>query len=103
MTCEWYHYLVSMILLVFSIGSIIAGLFTAYFGSQKARYMGAFLILLGLLVGLVFAWCAWLLPGIPAPPLELCGCITSSIVAVLGALVGALIALGLFIVAILKA
>jgi hypothetical protein len=92
-----------MLMLVFAVASIIAGIFTAYFGSGKSRAVGALLIIIGLVVGVFFLWCCWVLPFLGTPPMGFVGCIISSISAVLGAVVGALIALGIFLLAIMKA
>ncbi|UCD13477.1 MAG: hypothetical protein JSW60_07960 [Thermoplasmatales archaeon] len=103
MVCEWYHFMLSMLLLVFAIASIIAGIFTAYFGSGKSRAVGGILIIIGLVVGIIFLWCAWWLPFLGEPPIGLSGCIVEGISAVVGAIIGALIALGIFLLAIMKA
>ncbi len=90
----------SMLMLVFSIASILAGVFTAYFGSGRSRAVGAILIVLGLIVGYLFVDFTWIgllgryfLPDV----------IYEGIVAVVGAIVGGLIALGIFLAAIMKA
>ena len=54
-------YFLSMLTLVFAIASIIAGIFTAYFGSGKSRAVGAILIIIGLLVFVIFLWGAGIL------------------------------------------
>jgi len=99
-------YFLSMLMLVFAIASIIAGLFTAYFGSGKSRAVGAILIIIGLIVFGFFLWCAGILPLGTLPP-EICwkgeGIIINGIAAVIGAIIGALIALGIFLLAIMKA
>jgi hypothetical protein len=95
-----------MLMLVFAIASIIAGIFTAYFGSGKSRIVGAILIIIGLIVGVIFLWGAGILAsfmGTPTGIMNLVGTITNGIVAVIGAIVGALIALGIFLLAIMKA
>jgi len=101
------QYFLSMLTLVFAIASIIAGIFTAYFGSGKSRAVGAILIIIGLLVGVVFLWGAGLLPFMPVLEsshlLNFAGTIVNGIVAVIGAIIGALIALGIFLLAIMKA
>lgn len=102
MACEWYHFMLSMFLLLFAVGSIIAGIFTAYFGSGKSRIVGSVLIIIGLIVGAVFLWCAWLVPFLGDPPIGLCGCIIEGVSAVIGAIIGAGVALGLFLLAIMK-
>ena len=95
----------SMLTLVFAIASIIAGIFTAYFGSGKSRAVGAVLIIIGLLVGVIFLWGAGYLSFMGSPPgiLNFAGVILNGVVAVIGAIIGALIALGIFLLAIMKA
>ena len=94
----------SMLTLVFAIASIIAGLFTAYFGSGKSRAVGAILIIIGLIIFGVFLYGAGLLGSVAAGSiLYFKGTIVQGIVAILGALVGAGIALGIFLLAIMKA
>ena len=99
------QYFLSMMTLVFAIASIIAGIFTAYFGSGKSRAVGAILIVIGLFVGVIFLWGANLLGfmGAPVELLNFSGTIVNGIIAVIGAVVGALIALGIFLLAIMKA
>jgi len=96
----------SMLTLVFAIASIIAGIFTAYFGSGKSRAVGAVLIIIGLLVFIIFLYGAGLLEsflGMPSGILNFQGTIVQGIIAILGAIVGAAIALGIFLLAIMKA
>ena len=100
------QYFLGMLMLVFAIASIIAGIFTAYFGSGKSRAVGGILIIIGLIVGFIFLWGAGVLSslmGNPSGYLNLIGTITNGIVAVIGAIFGALIALGIFLLAIMKA
>ena len=97
------EYFLSMLTLVFAIASIIAGIFTAYFGSGKSRAVGAILIVIGLIVGVIFLWFAGLLSFMPTPMMSFETFIVNGIVAVVGAVVGALIALGIFLLAIMKA
>jgi hypothetical protein len=94
-----------MLTLVFAIASIIAGIFTAYFGSGKSRAVGAILIVIGLIVFVIFLWGAGVLSFMGAIPdvMNFSGTVINGIVAVIGAVIGALIALGIFLVAIMKA
>jgi len=103
MELVWYHYLLSMLMLVFAVGSIIAGIFTAYFGSGKSRAVGAILIVIGLVVGILFLWFVKVLPSIGDPLVDLAGTTLFGISSVVGAIIGVLIALGLFLLAIMKA
>ena len=98
----------SMLTLVFAIASIVAGIFTAYFGSGKSRAVGGGLIVIGLLVFIIFLYGANLLENIMGIPedesiLDFKGTIINGVVAILGAIVGAVIALGIFLLAIMKA
>jgi hypothetical protein len=95
-----------MLTLVFAIASIIAGIFTAYFGSGKSRAVGGILIVIGLLVFIIFLYGTGLLEsimGVPGGILNFQGTIIQGIIAILGAIVGAAIALGIFLLAIMKA
>jgi len=96
----------SMLTLVFAIASIIAGLFTAYFGSGKSRAVGGILIIIGLLVFIIFLYGAGFLEsfmGTPEGILNFKNTIVQGIIAIIGAIVGAAIALGIFLLAIMKA
>jgi hypothetical protein len=101
----YIQYFLSMMTLVFAIASVIAGIFTAYFGSGKSRAVGAILIIIGLLVGVIFIWGTnqFSFMGTPIDILNFEGTIVNGIIAVIGAVVGALIALGIFLLAIMKA
>ena len=92
-------------MLVFAIASIIAGIFTAYFGSGKSRGVGAVLIIIGLIIGVLFLWFSGVLSFMGEPIYSWAGkdVVVNSIVAVVGAVIGALIALGIFLLAIMKA
>jgi len=97
------EYFLSMLMLVFAVASIIAGIFTAYFGSGKSRAVGAILIIIGLIVGVLFLWFAGVLSFMGAAPYSFAGYVVNGVVAVIGAIIGALIALGIFLLAIMKA
>jgi len=100
------QYFLGMLMLVFAIVSIIAGIFTAYFGSGKSRAVGGILIIIGLIVAFLFLWGAGILAsfmGTPSGIMNIVGTVTNGIIAVVGAIIGALIALGIFLLAIMKA
>jgi hypothetical protein len=99
------QYFLSMLTLVFAIASIIAGIFTAYFGSGKSRAVGAVLIIIGLIVFFLFIWGAGIISFMGTPPnlMSFEGTVVNGIISVIGAVVGALIALGIFLLAIMKA
>src|SRR5437867_13087314 len=90
---------VTILLLTFSLFLVITGAFTAYFGSGKSRKIGVGLLVGGLIVGVLWGWYAG--PG-PAADVDLVGIIVQSIGVILAAVVGAAIAIGLFLLAIMK-
>ena len=98
-------FFLSMLMLVFALASIIAGFFTAYFGSGKSRMVGAIHIIIGLIVFVLFLWFAGVLGFMGTAPISWAGkdVILNGIVAVIGAIIGAAIALGIFLLAIMKA
>ena len=100
------NHLLSMLTLVFAIASIVAGIFTSYFGSGKSRAVGGILIVIGLIVFIIFLYGANLLSGFLGTPegiLDFQGAIVQGVVSIVGALIGAGIALGIFLLAIMKA
>jgi hypothetical protein len=95
-----------MAMLVFAFGSIIAGIFTGYFGSGKSRGIGGILTTIGILVFIIFLFGANILSGILGSPegiLNFRGTIVQGVVAIIGGIVGAGFALGIFLLTIFKA
>jgi hypothetical protein len=93
-------------LMSFAVFSLIAGVFTAYFGAGKSRAIGGALLVIGLVVILI-----WIYFGIlqSYPDDTLIGIIhwnaaktLEAFITVIGALIGAVIAIVLFLVAIMK-
>ena len=95
-----------VLILSFGIFSLLAGIFTAYFGAGKSRAIGGVLLLIGIIIILI-----WLYFGVmqdypedsilqvvhweAAKTLE-------AFITVLGAIIGALVAIGVFLLAIMK-
>jgi hypothetical protein len=95
-----------VLLLSFAVFSLLAGIFTAYFGAGKSRAIGGGLLLLGLIVILI-----WVYFGLISsyPDDTLIGVIhweaantLEAFATVVGALIGAVVAIVLFLVAIMK-
>jgi hypothetical protein len=95
----------SILLLSFGLFTLLSGVFTAYFGAGKSRKIGLGLTIIGLVAMVVFGGLTW--GGVAA--LERLGVgwssaeVMAGIVAVIAAGVGAFLALGLFLVSIMKA
>jgi len=95
-----------VLLLSFAVFSLIAGIFTAYFGAGKSRAIGGVLLVLGLIVILV-----WVYFGVlkSYPDDTVLGIVhwqaaktLQAFLTVLAALIGGVIAIVLFLVAIMK-
>ena len=95
-----------VLLLSFAIFSLLAGIFTAYFGAGKSRAIGGGLLVLGLVIILV-----WVYYGILGsyPDDTLLGVVhwdaaktLEAFITVLSAIIGAVIAVVMFLVAIMK-
>ena len=91
---------ISVLLLTFGFFLILAGAFTAYFGSGKSRAIGVGLLVFGIIMGIVVL----LMYQVDTVPLELefWTVIKDALVYIGAALVGAAIAIGVFLVAIMK-
>lgn len=91
----------TVFLLVFALGLLIAGIFTVYFGSGKSRGIGAGLLVGGVLIGLlVVVACNNDIAIFEDVWLE--KIFSEALVYLLGAVVGILAAIGLFLLAIMK-
>jgi hypothetical protein len=88
---------VTILLLIFGLFMILAGAFTAYFGSGKSRSIGVGLLVLGIVVGILgvylyhYAWNG-----------HLTTLIWETFLVLIAAVLGALIAVAIFLVAIMK-
>jgi hypothetical protein len=98
---KWNVFLV-VLLLVFSLFLILAGIFTAYFGSGKSRTIGVALLVVGLVVGLLVGWLYAAGDFGPKEGLRLGDLIVQSLLVIVSAVIGALVAIGIFLVAIMK-
>ena len=97
--CAWQF--LTIFLLVFALFMILAGVFTAYFGSGKSRTVGVGLLAAGVVVGLIggYGYHAGWLGGTKG---ELGPLIWEAFLVIIAAVIGALVAVGIFLVAIMK-
>jgi len=92
----------TIVVFVFAIVMIIAGAFTAYFGSGKSRTVGLVLLIVGLAVGVIWAYLVgWSDIGIFAD-VDAWDVMRDAIITIIAALIGALVAVGIFLVAVMK-
>lgn len=92
---------VSILVLTFSLFLVITGAFTAYFGSGKSRKIGGGLLGGGFAFGIVWGWLGGIADIIPIPS-GMLSLIVESIAVIAAAAIGALLAIGLFLLAIMK-
>jgi hypothetical protein len=90
-----YQFL-EILLLIFGLFLILAGAFTAYFGSGKSRSIGVGLLVGGLVVGIGSGY--WY----HAASLGLGTLLWESFLVIVAAVIGALAAVAIFLVAIMK-
>jgi hypothetical protein len=92
----------TIMLLVFALFLILAGIFTAYFGSGKSRTVGVGLLAAGLVVGLLtgYFYHTGTLNANHSGHLETL--IWEAFLVIVAAVIGALVAVGIFLVAIMK-
>jgi uncharacterized membrane-anchored protein len=93
----------TVLLLTFGLFMILAGAFTAYFGSGKSRMIGVVLLVVGLVVGLLWIWMT-MYGGSQYVKLteSLSSVIWTAFINIIAAVIGALIAIGVFLLAIMK-
>ncbi|MFQ6012714.1 MAG: hypothetical protein ACE5LS_03610 [Thermoplasmata archaeon] len=92
---------VTILILTFSLFLVITGAFTAYFGSGKSRRIGGGLLGGGLVLGFLWGWLGGIANIIPLPA-GLLEVIVQSIAVIAAAAIGAVLAIGLFLLAIMK-
>jgi len=93
----------TIFMMSFALFLLITGAFTAYFGSGKSRKIGAGLLVTGLIIGIL--WVVLRIMGVIAhgePSGWLSTVVIQTIVVVLAVIIGAGLAIGLFLLAIMK-
>ncbi len=93
---------VSLIVLVFALVMILAGIFSAYFGKGKNRTYGIIMVVVGLVVGVIYGYLLMNGPIEVISKVEGWTLVYNAIVYLLGILIGALAAVAIFLVTVLK-
>ena len=93
---------ITVLILTFALFTLLAGIFTAYFGAGKSRKIGAVLIVVGLVIGFFYT-----LPQIRevtgiASGIDISAIVIDAVIILIAAIIGAVIALLLFLGAIMK-
>jgi len=90
----------TVIVLVFALFMLLAGVFTAYFGSGKSRMIGVILVAIGLAVGVL--WVVMGLDSVNVLEVNLGKVIWDAFLYILAGVIGAVLAIGMFLLAIMK-
>ncbi len=90
----------TILLMTLGLFLVLAGIFTAYFGSGKSRTIGVVLLVVGLLIGVI--WVGLRLVDPSLINVDIAATIWAAFLYILAALIGALIAIGVFLLAIMK-
>jgi hypothetical protein len=90
----------TVLILVFALFMLLAGIFTAYFGSGKSRMIGVALLVIGLVVGIL--WVVMAMDSVDIIKVDLSSVIWNAFVYIIAAVIGALAAIGVFLLAIMK-
>lgn len=90
----------TVLMMVFGLFMLLAGVFTAYFGSGKSRMIGVALLVIGLVVGML--WGVMCLDSVDIIDVNLGKVIWDAFLYIIAGLIGALAAVGVFLVAIMK-
>ncbi|MDQ1371577.1 MAG: hypothetical protein QG582_491 [Candidatus Thermoplasmatota archaeon] len=90
----------TVLMMVFGLFMLLAGVFTAYFGSGKSRMIGVVLLVIGLVVGIL--WGVLCLDSVDIFDVNLGKVIWDAFLYIAAGLIGALAAVGVFLVAIMK-
>jgi len=92
----------TIVVFVFAIVMVIAGAFTAYFGSGKSRTVGLVLLIVGLAVTFIWAYLVGWSDIELFADVQAWDVMRDAIINIIAALIGALVAVGIFLVAVMK-
>ena len=99
-----FNEFLTIFILTFALFLLVAGIFTAYFGSGKSRSIGGGLLAFGVILGLLWVLLSTdLIFDEAMIDVWLRETIIQSILVIVAAALGALAAIGLFLAAIMKA
>ncbi|MDR1690756.1 MAG: hypothetical protein LBR42_02775 [Candidatus Methanoplasma sp.] len=92
----------TIIIFVFALVMMIAGIFSAYFGAGKNRAYGGIIFAVGLIVCLVWAYLVGFSGIEPFYAVPAWDVMYDAIINLIAVVIGALIAIGIFLVVVLK-
>ncbi len=92
----------TLVVFAFALVMLVAGIFSAYFGSGKSKVAGGAMAIIGLIVGIVWAYLIIWSNTSPFCDVATWDTIYTAIIGLIGILIGTLIAVGIFLVVVLK-
>ena len=92
----------TIIVFVFSIVLLIAGIFSAYFGSGKSRTYGMIMLAVGLVVLVLWTYLVGYSDVALSNDVAAWDVMYNTLISLIAVLIGALVAVGIFLVAVLK-
>ena len=92
----------TVVIIAFSAITVLAGIFTAYFGTGKSRTVGLILLLIGVVIGAVWIFLCGYSDVDIFKDVYLKDVFLTALVNFAGILVGAIVGVGLFLIAVMK-
>ncbi|MCL2296294.1 MAG: hypothetical protein FWC29_04345 [Methanomassiliicoccaceae archaeon] len=92
----------TIIIFVFALVMMVAGIFSAYFGAGKNRAYGGIIFAVGLIVCVVWAYLVGYSDIAPFCDVPAWDVMYNAFIYLIAVLIGALIAIGIFLVVVLK-
>ncbi len=92
----------TIVVFAFALVMLVAGLFSAYFGSGKSRAYGGVMAIVGLIVGIIWAYLVGFSDISPFCDVYAWDVVYNAVIDLIGIVIGALIAVAIFLVVVLK-
>lgn len=92
----------TIVVFVFALVLLVAGIFSAYFGSGKSRMAGIAMTVAGLIAGVVWAYLVGYSDIAIFRDVAAWDVMYNAIISLVAVLIGALVAVGIFLVVVLK-
>lgn len=92
----------TLVVFAFALVMLVAGIFSAFFGSGKSKAAGGAMAIIGLIVGIIWAYLVGFSDIEPFCSVATWDVVYNAVIALIGILIGALVAVGIFLVVVLK-
>lgn len=92
----------TLVVFSFALIMLLAGVFTAFYGSGKSRRYGGIMAVVALALGLIWAYLVGFSDVAPFSAVPAWDLVYNAVVDLAGVMIGALVAIGIFLVVVLK-